>query len=75
MDKQGSSISPMKSSATAAGGKRLKVRWAMPGSGKSGGLRLAVAVYCKEKHVKIAGAWLRTDNPSDDAFDAAFGFA
>ena len=35
----GSGISPM--GATPKGGKILKVRWAMPGCGKSGGLRLA----------------------------------
>src|SRR5713226_7345344 len=37
--KVGKSISPM--GATKAGGKKLKVRWLVPGQGKSGGLRLA----------------------------------
>lgn len=32
--------------ATAKGGKVLKVRWAIPGSGKSGSLRLVVVAYC-----------------------------
>lgn len=42
---QGSSISPMK--ATPLGGKVLKVRWAYPGCGKSGSLRLVVVAYCE----------------------------
>lgn len=44
---QGSSISPMK--ASPGGGKVLKVRWAYPGGGKSGSLRLVVVAYCDEK--------------------------
>ena len=69
--KQGDQISPMRSTFTASGGKCLKVRWGLPGGGKSGGLRLAVVVYCEQKHVKICGAWLRREDPSDADFDAA----
>lgn len=61
---QGSSISPMK--ATPLGGKVLKVRWAYPGCGKSGSLRLVVVAYCDEKRVHIAQAFDRRDNPTDD---------
>lgn len=35
--KLGASISPMKAPRTPAGGKCLKVRWGVPGGGKSGG--------------------------------------
>ena len=60
---QGSSISPMK--ATPRGGKVLKVRWAYPGCGKSGSLRLVVVAYCDEKRVHIAQAFDRREDPSD----------
>ena len=69
---QGSSISPMK--ATAKGGKVLKVRWAIPGSGKSGSLRLVVVAYCEERRVYIAQAFKRRDDPTDeDISDALDG--
>ena len=61
---QSSSISPMK--ATPLGGKVLKVRWAYPGCGKSGSLRLVVVAYCEEKRVHIAQAFDRRENPTDD---------
>ena len=61
---QGSSISPMK--ATPLGGKVLKVRWAYPGCGKSGSLRLVVVAYCEQLRVHIASAFDRRDDPSDD---------
>ena len=61
---QGSSISPMK--ATPLGGKVLKVRWAYPGCGKSGSLRLVVVAYCEQLRVHIAAAFDRRDDPSDD---------
>lgn len=65
----GDSISPLK--ATPKGGKVLKVRWALPGCGKSGSLRLVVVAYCNEKRVHIAQAFERRDNPSDgDVQDA-----
>ncbi len=65
----GDSISPLK--ATPKGGKVLKVRWAQPGRGKSGSLRLVVVAYCQEKRVHVAQAFQRSDNPSyDDVRDA-----
>ena len=57
--KQGKSISPI--GATRRGGKVLKVRWMVPGGGKSGGLRLVVIAYCKEKRVEIAEGVIRAD--------------
>jgi hypothetical protein len=60
----GSSVSPMK--ASPGGGKVLKVRWALPGGGKSGGLRLVVVAYCEEKRVHIAQAFDRRENPTDE---------
>lgn len=74
-DRHGDSIAPMKSSLTGKGGKCLKVRWATPGSGKSGGLRLALVVYCEQKLVKVAAAWRRRDDPSDQDFLAAIAGA
>ena len=62
----GSTISPM--GATPKGGKILKVRWGLPGCGKSGSLRLAVVVYCSERRVVIADAFVRKDEPSTRAF-------
>lgn len=67
--KQGASISPL--GATPAGGKILKVRWGLPGQGKSGGLRLCVVAYCDELRVTIAEAFVRKDNPSDAALEQA----
>jgi hypothetical protein len=60
---QGSSICPVK--ATPRGGKVLKVRWAYPGCGKSGSMRLVVVAYCEEKRVVIAQAFDRRQNPDD----------
>ncbi len=61
---QGSSISPMK--ASPQGGKVLKVRWAYPGCGKSGSLRLVVVAYCDQLRVHIAQAFDRREDPTDD---------
>lgn len=66
---QGKSIVPI--GATPAGGKILKVRWALPGQGKSGGLRLAVVAYCEQKRVVIAEAFLRRTDPSSEDFFSA----
>lgn len=63
---QGDSISPLK--ATPRGGKVLKVRWGIPGSGKSSSLRLVVVAYCDQKRVHIAQAFARRDNPTDNEF-------
>lgn len=72
--KKGCNISPM-GATHSLGGKKFKVRWALPGGGKSGGLRLAVVVYCQRKYVKIAGAWIRKDDPDDGDFEQAFSQA
>ena len=68
-DYKGLQISPM--GGTKAGGKCFKVRWSLPGGGKSGGLRIAVVAYCAAKSVTIAKMWVRKDEPSDGEFDAA----
>lgn len=73
--KQGSQISPMPSTLTGQGGRCLKVRWGLPGKGKSGGLRLAVVAYCDRKHVKLCGAWRRSADPTDSDFDSAISEA
>ena len=52
--------------ASPRGGKVLKVRWAYPGCGKSGSLRLVVVAYCEQKRVHIAQAFDRREDPSDD---------
>lgn len=69
-EKQGKSISPLGGGPT--GWKRLKVRWAWPGSGKSKGLRLAVAVHCAERRVVLVQGWIRRDDPAEGEFSTAF---
>ena len=66
----GKSISPVRSGVPR--GKGLKVRFAFPGCGKSGGLRLAVLAFCDVPEVKVAGAWKRREDPDDEDFDEAF---
>ncbi|CAN5202163.1 hypothetical protein BH09SUM1_BH09SUM1_25890 [soil metagenome] len=66
---QGSSICPVK--GTRKGGKVLKVRWAYPGCGKSGSLRLVVVAYCTQKRVFIAKAFDRREDPSDEDIQEA----
>lgn len=51
---QGKSIRPC--GATKGGAKILKVRWAVPGGGKSGGLRLGIADYCTQRRVVLGFA-------------------
>lgn len=68
---QGSSICPMK--ATPKGGKVLKIRWAIPGCGKSGSLRLVVVAYCDERRVHIAQAFDRRSDPTDEEMLDAVG--
>lgn len=68
--KQGNSISPL--GATKKGGKVLKVRWALPGSGKSGGLRLIVVAYCAQKKAVIAQAFRRKSDPTSKEFEQTF---
>jgi hypothetical protein len=68
--KLGKAVCPV--GATPRGGKILKVRWALPGSGKSGGLRLLVVVFCNSRPVVIAEAFVRSDDPPlGDFLDAA----
>lgn len=66
MNKLGKSISPM--GATKKGGKILKVRWGIPGRGKSGSLRLCVVAYCNEKRVFGVAAHIRSEDPPDSVF-------
>lgn len=66
---QMNNISPI--GATKKGAKILKMRWARPGQGKSGGMRLIFAAYCDELRVKLAYAYVRRDAPGDDEINAA----
>ncbi len=52
--------------ASPRGGKVLKVRWAYPGCGKSGSLRLVIVAYCEQKRVCIAQAFDRREDSSDN---------
>lgn len=60
--RQGDSICPMGKSPR--GGRVLKVRWALPGGGKSSSLRLVVVAYCDDKRVVIAEGTMRKNDPS-----------
>lgn len=64
----GAGISPIGS--TPSGGKRLKVRWNRFGMGKRGGLRIILVAYCELRHVVLAHAFLRKDDPTDAEIDA-----
>ncbi len=66
----GLQINPM--GGTDGGGKCFKVRWAMPGCGKSGGLRIAVVAYCDDRRVVVCDAWERQTDPTSGEFAAAF---
>jgi hypothetical protein len=66
----GDAISPM--GGLPGGWKILKVRWALPGSGKSGSLRLVLLVHCELRRVHVAEAFVRKDDPkSSEVMDAA----
>jgi hypothetical protein len=65
----GSSISTLGSACGT--GKLLKMRWTLPGSGKSGGLRFAIVAFCDDMKVVLCRAWVRKDDPSSADFDAA----
>lgn len=67
----GDGICPVGLSDYTGRGKCLKVRWPLPGAGKSGGLRLLVIVYCNDKRVKIVGAWARKTEPAIADLEAA----
>jgi hypothetical protein len=68
-EKQGSSVSPV--AGAPPGGKGLKVRWHLPGEGKSGGLRLAVVAFCDESTVVVCEAFRRRGDPSAEEFAEA----
>jgi hypothetical protein len=65
----GSTISPI--GGSPKGGKVLKVRWVLPGSGKSGGLRIIAVVYCDKKCVCIAEAFYRREDPTEREIEVA----
>lgn len=65
----GETISPM--GLSGRGGKILKVRCGIPGQGRSGGLRLAIVVYCQQLRVVVAEAFMRNTNPSTQDFNDA----
>jgi hypothetical protein len=71
VSKQGKFISPVAATGVATGAKCFKVRWLLPGAGKSGGLRLALVVYCQQLRVVVAGAWARKEDPKDEEFEKA----
>jgi hypothetical protein len=54
------------------GAKRLKVRWALPGGGKSGGLRIAASVWCERQKVRLHAMFRRSTDPSHSEFSCAF---
>lgn len=56
---KGLNIAPV--DAGVPGGKGLKVRFAIPGRGKSGSLRIRMVAFCDERRVAIAGLELRRD--------------
>lgn len=72
-EKLGKSISPVAGAPNE--GKGLKVRWNLPGEGKSGGLRLAIVAYCERRTVVVCEAFRRRSNPSDDDFREAMSNA
>lgn len=59
----GKTVSPCGS--TESGRKLFKVRLGLPGRGKSGALRLAVAADCDEKRVKVLMVRERIDGLSE----------
>ena len=64
-------IAPLGHMATGTG-KAFKVKWGLPGGGKSSGIRMAILVECEAKKVFVVAAWLRRDDPSDAEFAEAF---
>jgi len=56
--KLGKTINPVGS--TEDNGKLLKMRWALPGMGRSAGLRLGIAVWCEDRLVHLRSAVYRT---------------
>jgi len=56
----------------AGKGKGFKVKWGLPGTSKSTGIRMAVLAQCEAKKVIVVAAFLRRDEPSDEDFAEAF---
>lgn len=69
--KLGNTISPV-GFPTQPGWKCLKVRWAPPGQGKSGGYRMAVAIHLDQGKVNVLQLWPRSSNPGNAQFAPAF---
>jgi hypothetical protein len=67
-DEQGCNVYPL--GGIRGGGKGFKVRWALPGMGKSGGLRIALAAFCREKRVKLLAVILKKDIDEDELLRA-----
>jgi hypothetical protein len=57
------------------GGRGFKVRWMIPGGGRSGGFRLGVLAVCDRMRVVVALAELRRNDPADKEFVKAFAVA
>jgi hypothetical protein len=60
---------------TDDGGKVLKMRWARPGQGKSGGFRLIVVAYCEASQVTLCRIFDRKQEPTDVDVVTASGLA
>ncbi len=52
--------------------KRLKMRWHLPGRGKSGGLRIGLSMNCRERHVVISAIRHRRSDPGAEDFASDF---
>lgn len=62
--KIGRTITPL--GRTAAGGKLFKARLGMPGEGKSGGLRIHLALHCEDRECHVLMAQRRRDTSQAD---------
>jgi len=71
LQKQGKSINPI-GNGGVPGGKGFKVRFQLPGKGKSGGLRLGVLAICSRMTVFVAFAEVREEEPPIAEFEEAF---
>lgn len=67
----GKAIGVFPMGSTPCGDRAFKVRWKVPGAGKSGGLRLAIVAKCPSRHIVVAAAWPRDTDPDDADFAAA----
>jgi hypothetical protein len=56
-------------------GRGFKMRWAYPGCGKSGGIRLGILALCKARRIIVALACKRMQDPADSEFADAFSGA